>query len=143
MKRLLALLLACMAALALAGCAGNTGTHLSGRYVRTGGGESVIIYQSSEDHAHVFLLAADEETQAELDKLSTGQTVKLEAVHIYERDGILFTEAFDVARPLLGGRQEPDPACLAELAGEEERFLAALEKLEGVPRTEWTVSDLW
>ena len=143
MRRLFALLLACVATLTLIGCAGNTGTHLSGRYVRTGGGESVLLCQSGEDHAHVFLLAADEETQAELDKLSTGQTVKLEAVHIYERDGILFTEVFDVDRPLLGGKKEPDQACLAELEGEEERFLAALEQLEGVPRTEWTVSDLW
>lgn len=143
MKRFLVLLLACMAALSLAGCAGNTGTYLSGRYVRTGGGEDALLWQSGEDHAHVFLLAADEETQAELDKLSAGQTVKLEVVHIYEQDGILFTEVFNVDRPLLGGRQEPDPACLAELEGEEGRFLAAMEQLEGVPRTEWTVSDLW
>ena len=143
MKRLLALLLACMTALSFAGCAGNTGSHLMGRYVRAPQGESALLWQSGEDHAHIFLLAADEETRQALDKLATGQTVELEAVHIYEQGGILFAEVFDVHRPLLSGKKEPDPACLAELEGEEECFLAALEQIEATPRTQWTVSDLW
>lgn len=142
-KRVASFLLLAIALVLFVGCGGNTSTQVTGRYVRTGLGESSIIWQSGEIHAHIFLLAADEETQDALDRLSTGQMVSLDVVHIYEQDGLFFTEVFKVDRLLLGGKKEPDTVCLEEIEAEESRFISVLEQIETTPRTEWTVSEFW